>query len=333
MRLTPDLPLHRLTVPTPFPVGPVNLYLLAEPEPVLVDAGPAMPGSLALVEKLLAEAGTGMARLRKILLTHFHQDHVGLAAELAERSGATIFASPCERSHLGGDARSTDFYRRMLEEAGTPAETLRLMTDQFRTIRSVGRPVVQFQSLEGLEEVRCGPATFRTLRTPGHTPGSTSLWEPERRILLAADTVIKHITPNPFLSLDEDDARDHDRQECLSYRRFPSLRAYFESLDRIRALNPAIIHCGHGEPVENFPEHHQGLLAFHRKRLEAIRGCLRRGVQTVYEVAVCLFPEVAGRNNPFLAISEVYAHLDLMEEKGEVSREMRHGVAVYNLKD
>ncbi len=322
MRLLPDLPLYRLTVPTPFPVGPVNLYLITEPEPLLIDTGPAMDGALELLEKLLAESGADVRRLRKILLTHFHQDHCGLAAELAQRSGAVVYAGARERDHLAGDPTLNDFYHQMLKEAGTPPEMIRLVGEHFETIRSMSQPVEEFRPLEELAEIRCGAAAFRPLATPGHTPGHMALWEPERRILIAADTVIKNITPNPFL----------DRDRSSPNLRFPSLSAYLETLDRIRALDPAVVYSGHGEPVENFPAHHEELLTHHRKREEAVRACLSLGARTVYEVARCLFPDVVGRYNPFLAVSEVYAHLDHMEENGQIRHEMRDGVAIYSLK-
>lgn len=319
-RIAPDLPLYRLTVPTPFPVGPVNLYLITEPAPVLIDTGPGMEESLQLLEKLLKEAGTEISRLRQILLTHAHQDHCGLAVQIAEHSGARIYAHPRERYHLSYDPKLREFYRAQMEQAGVPAEIQRQIAEHFGSVQSLSEPITDFRSLQDLREVRCGPAAFRPIFTPGHTPGSMSLWEPERRILLSADTVIRHITPNPILDLDESSPN----------MRFRSLGAMLDTLDRIRALNPAVIHTGHGEPVVDFAEHHDRLLEHHERRRGNIRNCLESGPHTVYEMAFCLFPD-AGRYNSFLAISEIYAHLDLMEEAAEVRREMRDRVAVYSL--
>src|SRR5687767_13920839 len=92
-----DLPLFRLDLPTPFPVGAVNVYLITEPEPVLVDTGTSTPESRARLELLLGEAaGLAVSDLRNIVITHGHLDHYGLAQELAERSGAEIFAPPAD---------------------------------------------------------------------------------------------------------------------------------------------------------------------------------------------------------------------------------------------
>ena len=103
-QLHPDLPLYRVTVPTPFPVGPVNLYAIREPEPVLLDTGPATPNALENLAALLAQCGMDARRLGKIVLTHFHIDHVGIAVPLAKYSGAPIYANPVEaeigRAHV-----------------------------------------------------------------------------------------------------------------------------------------------------------------------------------------------------------------------------------------
>jgi glyoxylase-like metal-dependent hydrolase (beta-lactamase superfamily II) len=315
-----DLPLFRITVPTPFPVGPVNLYAIREPEPVLFDTGPAMPGAVERLAKLLGECGIEAAALRKIVLTHFHIDHVGIAVPLAERSGAAIYAHPVETAQLCADHALAAFFTGIMDEAGVSDDFRRLQHWQFEQIRTMGTPLKEFRPVTELATLPCGPAVLRLLHTPGHTPGSVSFWEPERRILLAADTVIEKITPNPFLA--PDPAGLHGR--------FPSLRAYLETLERIRGLRPAVIHGGHNRPVTDYEEHYAWSLRLHRQRQEAVRSCLRHKPHTAMEVAACLFPDEA-RHGSFLALSEVFAHLDLLEEQGEVRREMRGPVAIYCL--
>lgn len=316
-----DLPLFRLELPTPFPVGPVNIYLVTEPEPVLIDTGPEMPGSLDLLEKLLGEAGLRVEGLRRIIISHAHQDHYGLAQVLARRSGAPVYASRLDHLHLTHHQRIDRFYAAMLEQAGAPRALMQRLEQQFLELRRLARPLQDYRPIEQMPPLRCGAAVFQPAATPGHTPGSFSFFEPDRRVLLSSDTVIKHITPNPVLDLD--DAAPHGR--------FPALAAYLNTLARIRALNPAVIYTGHGEPVENFPELHDRVLAHHRNRREALRRCLLDGERTIYQACACLFPEPRTHNS-FLAISEVIAHLDLMEEAGEVAKRFDGTLAFYGMK-
>jgi glyoxylase-like metal-dependent hydrolase (beta-lactamase superfamily II) len=319
MRLDPGLPLYRLTVPTPFPVGPVNLYLITEPETVLIDTGPDVPGWLPRLEALFAECGVQLGDLRKMVLTHSHQDHCGTAPELAARTGAEIFASEVEGRHFRHDAELDVFYARLIQESGTPPPLIAKMQAMHRQIRSTGQAIAAFHPIAEVAPLACGPARFQVLPTPGHTIGSASLWDPERRILLAADTVIQDITPNPFTAPDP----------AQPDRRFRSLGVYLETLARIAALDPAVIYGGHGPPITDFAAYHAWALDLHRQRQDAILRCLANGARSVHDVASCLFPE-AVPHGAFLALTEVFSHLDLLEEEGRVRHESREGVAIYS---
>ena len=167
-----DLPLYRLELPTPFPVGPVNVYLVTEPEAVLVDTGPGMQETLELLEKLLGEAGLRLEQLRKIVVTHGHVDHYGLARVLAGRSGAPIYASPRDGLYFSHhQERLDDFHRSMLEQAGTPESAQRVMQERFTALRGLAEPLEKYQPIEQLGPLPCSSVTFQAVSTPGHTPG------------------------------------------------------------------------------------------------------------------------------------------------------------------
>src|SRR4051794_10540083 len=85
---------HGLSLPTPFPIGAVNVYLVEGDPLTLVDSGPKADVSRAALEAGLAGLGYRVEDLRRIIITHHHVDHMGLAAEIAGRSGAEIWTHP-----------------------------------------------------------------------------------------------------------------------------------------------------------------------------------------------------------------------------------------------
>src|SRR6266478_7373657 len=170
MKIAADLPLYRITIPTPFPVGPVNLYIITEPEFILIDAGPMTAEARESLHRQLAEHSLDASKIQHIILTHSHQDHYGLAAELARLSGAPVYAHPVEHSAIRHDPEVSAFYRGLIAEAGTPPQLSANMARLFRYLTGVSE-AVECRSLDELGTVRCGKANFQFVTLPGHTPG------------------------------------------------------------------------------------------------------------------------------------------------------------------
>src|SRR5215471_199336 len=113
--------IHRITVPTPFYVGPVNVYLIQEEPLTLIDAGPRDPVSLEALRSGLASLGHKLSDIKRIIISHAHADHYGLARVVIDESGATAYIHEWDAPTV---AAETDYssYRELLISTGVPPQ-------------------------------------------------------------------------------------------------------------------------------------------------------------------------------------------------------------------
>ena len=166
-----------------------------------------------------------------------------------------------------------------------------------------------------------GDRTLLVLHRPGHSPSDTVFWDAERRILIAADHLIKHISSNPLIARPLDEAGDSDPA-----RRPQALVTYMESLRRTRELPAEIVLSGHGEPITDHVALIDERFEFHARRADRIYELIAEQPRTGYDLAQALFGDIAV-TQAYLTLSEVLGHVDLLLNDGRVHEEERDGVA------
>jgi glyoxylase-like metal-dependent hydrolase (beta-lactamase superfamily II) len=289
---------HRISVPTPFYVGPVNVYLIEEDPLTLIDAGPRDDNTLEALRSGLSRLGHKLSDIKRIIISHAHADHYGLAQLIVEESGATAYIHEWDAPAVGAE---TDYaaYRRLLTAAGVPHEAIDRMEAGYEKFKGFAYPLDRVETLKDNDEILFDHESLTVVHTPGHTPGSICLLRTSNRLVFASDTVLKTITPNPVLSPDPIDAK----------RRFQSLGEYLVSLARIRALAPTVLKGGHGDDVTDYDEHFHRMYRFTNARQSKLMALLPRDGATAWDTAKFLFPDAGGYHR-FLALSETVAHLD-----------------------
>lgn len=298
------LPVHRITMPTPYAVGPVNCYLINAAPVTLIDAGINTPQAQSALLTGLDDVGVGPKTIERILITHAHPDHYGLVGFLQESSGATVYFPRREIARVR-DKQMLFEVGRLLLEAGMPLELLFKM-DQRR--KRGPKPGIDHDEVvpidEGATFVFAG-FTLTTLHMPGHTGGHVVFHEPVTGTLFAGDQLLPDVSPNPLLepSLDEPGER----------RR--SLKEYLASLERMEGLGLRLAYPGHGDPVADPDQLIRSTIEHHLKRKVQVGAYLTEEPKTIYEIAGEVYPRVRD-DDVFLAVSEVVAHLDLVVEDG-----------------
>ena len=319
------LELHLIPLPTPFPVGPVNVYL-AEGDPLtLIDTGPKDDATRAALEAGLTHYGYRIEDLRRVILTHHHVDHVGLTAEIVARSGAEVLTHPLTQPWLtdpmGERERHRPFFQKIWDEGGVPAEIVRAMAAAGEGLTRWADPVTSpIQTIDEGDPLSLAGETWRVYHTPGHAGGLICLWEPTSRTLLANDHLIRDISSNPTLEPPPLTPAPTDR--CgVQGPRPKRLVEYLRHMQRMAALKPAIALPGHGEVVEDVAELVRQRLAFHQRRARKILETLNGRSRTLWELTQPLFPWLKRGVDFFLALSEVLGHLDVLEGDGAVRPE------------
>src|SRR6476469_9512810 len=310
------------SIPTPFYVGDVNVYLIKQDPLTLIDVGPKTDDAYRTLVEKLGQIGVQLPDIRRIVLTHAHEDHCGLAKRVRDESkNAEILVHGWETGHLFGRL-SRDQHRELLMRSGVPPAVFEDMRSLYQDISLLTDSLEDgdYQTLEDEAELEFNGGTLRVLHTPGHTPGSCSFVREANRTLICGDCVLKRITPNPIVSPDPIDPS----------RRFPSLGEYLVSLARLRELRPTLSYGGHGEPITDFEEIFNRYVRSIDERQRRVLSLIPNEGITAFEIASQLFPSSFNHDvHRFLAISEAIAHLDYAEKEAKLAVEVKEGVEVY----
>jgi len=299
----------------PFALDHINVWLLADGDGwTLVDTGIGDDATRAAWEGLSRDV-LGARPLRRIVCTHYHPDHVGLAAWLARRHRAELWCSQAEWLHARlhssqrlGEARAAfrAFYRR----AGVPAGELAPILDQARAYkRFVADVPASYHGLRDGAALRIDGATWRVLVGRGHSPEHVCLHAPAKGLLVSGDQVLPGITPNVSAWPSEPDADPVG--DFLE-----SARSLLRVPDGVRVLP------SHGRPFTGLHRRLDELAAHHRQRLEEVLTACAEP-RTAHEVTRSMFRSDLDAHQTTFAIGEALAHLNHLAEVGLVRRERR----------
>jgi glyoxylase-like metal-dependent hydrolase (beta-lactamase superfamily II) len=311
-----------LRIPTPFQVGRVNCYLLEDEPLTLIDAGPNSGKALNELEHQLDALGHRIEDIEKVIITHQHIDHLGLVDIVAKRSGAEVAAIDVVVpfvENFGSDAeRDDEEAAELMLRHGISQEVvtaLRQVTGSFRAWGSKTKVTAPFSDGDLLQ---FRDRTLEVQLRPGHSPSDTVFWDADRKILIAADHLIKHISSNPLISRPLDGSSE----------RRQALVEYIESLQKTRELPAEIVLSGHGEPITNHRELIAERFALHQRRAGKLYSLIAEESRTGHELAQELWGDVAV-TQAFLTLSEVIGHVDLLINAGYVREVEEDGVIRY----
>jgi glyoxylase-like metal-dependent hydrolase (beta-lactamase superfamily II) len=294
---------YQLKLPVPFPLRFVSVYLVeSEDGWTLIDSGYDYPPTYEAWERGAEGAGCDLERdVARIVVTHFHPDHLGGARWLQERSGAPVYMLEAEipfSRKLWGDPAGRETFMKYLIRHGTPPNIARPASAEIRS----GLPLPEeMLPLRAGERVSLGRNAAFVIHTPGHADNHFVLHDEERGILFAADHLLLVITPNVGLW---PESEPHP------------LARYLRSLQGLRGLGADLILPGHGPVFHDLDGRIEEIVVHHAERLDVMRAVLKDGPKTPYAVSRIVFRGAITVRQRCFALAETLAHLDHLVLQG-----------------
>jgi glyoxylase-like metal-dependent hydrolase (beta-lactamase superfamily II) len=314
-----NLGVYRIPVPIPFRQagGPVNVYVIEEEHGfMLFDAGLGTEQAEAALAAGLARTGHRFEAVNRIILSHGHIDHFGAAAWIQERAGHAVpvlihEADANKVLESGADWPALiQENQEYLSKLGAPLDLLEETAAAIGRNAGLGRRLPEVTLLQPGEKLQFKYVTLEVLHMPGHTSGLCCLYERDHRLLFSGDHLLERVSPNPLIDLKQNGE-------------LPTLKpliTYFESLNRIRAMDIDFVLPGHAAPFAEPRNIIESLSTFYERRQSKILDVLGRRSLTAFEVMNELFPS-SSAFELILALSETLGNLEVLEAKGMVERE------------
>ena len=291
----------------------MNAYLLEGPDGcTLVDAGMFLPdednGGWDDVEAALSACGHAPADVERLVITHTHIDHYGMAGRFVEETGCELVAhSAADRDiALYGDPQER--IRRLTElfsDHGVAGDELAELTQFEDWRRYVSAEAMPDRHVDEGDAIDVGERSWQVVYTPGHSENHICLWSPDDRLLISGDHLLPTITPHI-------DYERHGEKDPLG--------DFLDSLGKVEKLDPVISLPGHGGPFEEGAERARIVARHHDRRLGSILQVIRHEAHTAEEITQEIFGSTLLNFQKRLALGEALAHIRYLSRRGEIER-------------
>ncbi len=299
--------IHSFPVPFSKPLQSVNTTVIFDDPLTIIDPGPKGQRNFEIIASELQKRGRSIKDLKRILLTHGHVDHFGIAEDLRQQSGAIIYLHPFDVGKTTRIDERMDAYKALLARNGCESTVLHVIDDFNNAIKNLLTPLVNPEPIP--DRIAFEHCELEVIEAPGHTWGSVVFYDRQSQVLISGDTVIKKITPNPIVEFVENGQIFH------------SLVEFKKTIEKLKPLPYSKIIPGHGEAFADFLP----VYDFYQKSWETRENEIATALQrlrraTAIEVARSIFKEL-NDFNLFLAVSEVIGYFDLLKCKNIIEIE------------
>jgi len=290
-------------------------YLLkAGGDTVLVDCGWNTDTAYQALEEGMREHGSHPTEINKLVVTHVHPDHYGMAGRLKQLSSCEIVLHEKDSEvitarYFAPKGLMEDMQKFMRGNGVPEMDSPGMSRGSMNMLQNVS-PVPADTEVKGGETFKVGDFDFEIIWTPGHSPGHICLYEPNRKILLTGDHVLPTITPNVSIH-----AQTHGSP----------LGDYMRSLALLEDLDVEIVLPAHEFEITDLKKRLREIEQHHIVRLDEMVACVDSGGSTAWDVAGRVkwatgsLPDFEPHMQR-AAVGETIAHLEYLFEEGRVSK-------------
>lgn len=310
---------EKITLPTPFPVGDVNVYVIKGERLTLVDAGPKTKEAYEVLCAKLKELNLSINDIEQVILTHHHPDHSGLLEFLPP--SIEVYGHPMNDRWLSPTEafmnEQKDFYKKIYIEFGIPKKYfgfIHLMEKELELlcVRPLTGHLCEKMSPPGLSE-------WKVIETPGHAQSLIGLYREKDGVYIGGDQLIAHVSPNPLIEPPLPGEKERPK----------SLLQYNDSQRKLLEIPMKVVYSGHGKEIYNKNELIEKRFKEQRQRANLVKGWLEKESLTVFEACQRLFPKVYKQQLP-LTISETVGQLDFLSAQNEIIGQMVDGAVRFS---
>ncbi len=299
-------------IPLPFRLNHVNIYFIDDGNGwAVLDTGIDNDPTRVVWESLLDGPLSGRP-LTRLIITHYHPDHIGLAGWLSERFGLPLLTSQttylgCLNISLSPGALDAKPYREFYLRHGLDPQVTQIVATQGHNyLRMVYALPPIFTRIVGGDTIEIGGRSFSVLSGDGHAPEQIMLYSRADNVLFAADQVLAKISPNVSVW-----AVDPDGDPLGLY-----IRSLHSLKDEISS--DALVLPGHQLPFYGIHTRSDELIAHHDVRCSLIREACRNTAHSAAELVSVLFHRELDPHQMSFAFSEVQAHINYMLRRHEL---------------
>ena len=331
LEVAPGILWIRMTLP--FALNHINLWLLRDEMDDPNHAGQKLQGwtvvdccisrdeSKAQWQQIFDSEMNGLPVLR-VICTHMHPDHIGLAQWLCERwstpthecrlwisstdYGVARLASVSPTGFGGGEHSAAFYAQHGLVNADYLAQ-IRARTNYFKNlVPTVPRT---FRRMMDGDVITIGGRDWLCIDGYGHAPEHIALYNASEHILIGGDMMLPRISTNVSVHENEPEAN--------------SLKLFLDSIDKFQALDADTLTLpAHGKPFRGLHRRIEQLHEHHNERIAEVLQVCSGGPSSAADVIPVMFKRELDLHQMTFAMGEAVAHLHALWFEGRLAREL-----------